>query len=112
MQLTSATRQVLSRECKTNSQKQLHAVTASSPMSSAGQCHATFRSALWLPIDLYLEDTMDGGQVRVTSAVETLTGTSIYRCTIPIFLANTCVFRFLNLEIFHGRIGERSAGFK
>lgn len=79
MQLTSATRQVLSRECKTNSQKQLHAVTASSPMSSVGQCH---RSALWLPIDLYLEDTMDGALVRVTSAVETLTGTSIYWCML------------------------------
>ncbi|XP_047979918.1 mediator of RNA polymerase II transcription subunit 33A-like [Salvia hispanica] len=74
LQLTSAARQVLSRECKTNSQKQLHAVTAISPMSSASQCHATVRSALWLPIDLYLEDTMDGLQVRATSAVETLAG--------------------------------------
>ncbi|KAI3449600.1 hypothetical protein Pfo_006265 [Paulownia fortunei] len=74
LQLTSDTRQVLSRECKTNSQLQFHAVTARSPMSSAGQYHGTVRSALWLPIDIYLEDTMDGSQVRATSAAETLTG--------------------------------------
>ncbi|XP_042015878.1 mediator of RNA polymerase II transcription subunit 33A-like isoform X2 [Salvia splendens] len=74
LQLTSAARQVLSPKCKTNSQKQLHAVTAISPMSSASQCLATVRSELWLPIDLYLEDTMDGSQVRATSAVEALTG--------------------------------------
>ncbi|KAL0419935.1 UNVERIFIED_CONTAM: Mediator of RNA polymerase II transcription subunitA [Sesamum radiatum] len=72
LQLTSNTRQVLSRECKTNSQQQFHAVTARSPMSSAGQCHV--RSALWLPIDLYLEDAIDGSQVRATGAAETLTG--------------------------------------
>ncbi|KAH6818865.1 REF4-related 1 [Perilla frutescens var. frutescens] len=74
LQLTAATRQVLSRECKTNSQKQLHAVTTRSPMSSAGQCHVTVRSALWLPIDLYLEDSMDGLHVTATSSVETLAG--------------------------------------
>ncbi|XP_042012940.1 mediator of RNA polymerase II transcription subunit 33B-like [Salvia splendens] len=74
LQLASAARQVLSPKCKTNSQKQLHAVAAISPMSSAGHCLATVRSELWLPIDLYLEDTMDGSQVRATSAVETLTG--------------------------------------
>lgn len=78
MQLASATDQVLSRERKTNSQKQFHAVTARSPISSAGQCHATVHSALWLPIDLYIEDIMDGSQVSATSAVETLTGTVSY----------------------------------
>ncbi|KAG8389380.1 hypothetical protein BUALT_Bualt02G0223200 [Buddleja alternifolia] len=73
LQLTSDTRILLSRECKTNSQH-FHAVTARSPMSSAGQCHGTVRSALWLPIDIYLEDIMDGSQVRDTSAAETLMG--------------------------------------
>ncbi|KAK6141434.1 hypothetical protein DH2020_024839 [Rehmannia glutinosa] len=74
LQLTSDTRQVLSRACKTSSQQQFHAVTATTPMPTAGKCHGTVRSALWLPIDLYLEDTMDGSQVRATSAAETLTG--------------------------------------
>lgn len=47
-------------------------------MSSAGQCHGASQSALWLPIDLFLEDAMDGSQVGATSAVETLTGKSFH----------------------------------
>lgn len=74
LQLTADTRQLLSRKCKTNLQQQFHAVTAGSPVSSSGQCHGVGRSALWLTIDLYLEDTMDGSQVAATSAAETLTG--------------------------------------
>ncbi|PIN18180.1 hypothetical protein CDL12_09148 [Handroanthus impetiginosus] len=74
LQLTSDTRQVLSRECKTSLQQQFHAVTARSPVQSPCQYHGSVRSGLWLPIDLYLEDTMDGSQVRATSSAETLTG--------------------------------------
>ncbi|CAA2935110.1 mediator of RNA polymerase II transcription subunit 33A-like [Olea europaea subsp. europaea] len=74
LQLTADTRQLLSRKCKTNLQQQFHAVTAGSSVSSSGQCHGVGRSALWLTIDLYLEDTMDGSQVAATSAAETLTG--------------------------------------
>ncbi|KAM7521558.1 hypothetical protein LguiA_011460 [Lonicera macranthoides] len=75
LQLTSDTRRLLSRECKTSSLQQFHAVMASgSLISSAGQCHGASHSALWLPIDLFLEDTMDGSQVVATSAAETLTG--------------------------------------
>ncbi|XAR61234.1 hypothetical protein NMG60_11034880 [Bertholletia excelsa] len=75
LQLTSDTRKVLSRECKTSSQKQFHAVIASGSLaSSASQFHGTSDSALWLPFDVFLEDTMDGSQVASTSAVEVLTG--------------------------------------
>ncbi|XP_034692228.1 mediator of RNA polymerase II transcription subunit 33A-like isoform X3 [Vitis riparia] len=75
LQLTSDARIVLTRECKTSLQKQFHAVVASgSLISSAGQCHGVSWSALWLPIDMFLEDTMDDSQVVATSAVETLTG--------------------------------------
>ncbi|KAE9460513.1 hypothetical protein C3L33_07516, partial [Rhododendron williamsianum] len=75
LQLTSDTRQVLSRKCKTSSQKQFHAVIASGSLaSSASQCHGTSRSAFWLPFDLFMEDSMDGSQVATTSAVEVLTG--------------------------------------
>ncbi|GAV78727.1 hypothetical protein CFOL_v3_22192 [Cephalotus follicularis] len=74
LQLTSDTRRVLSRKCKTISQE-FHAVMASgSLISSAGQCHGTSLSALLLPMDLLLEDSMDGSQVTATSAVENLTG--------------------------------------
>ncbi|KAL6968365.1 hypothetical protein U1Q18_034165 [Sarracenia purpurea var. burkii] len=73
LQLTSL--RVLSRKCKTSSQKQFHAVIASGSLaSSASQGNGTSRSALWLPFDLFLEDTMDGSQVAPTSAVEVLTG--------------------------------------
>ncbi|XP_075641479.1 mediator of RNA polymerase II transcription subunit 33B [Castanea sativa] len=75
LQLTSDTRQLLSRKCKTMSGQEFHAVMATgSLISSANQVHGTSLSALWLPIDLFLEDAMDGSQVAATSAVETLTG--------------------------------------
>lgn len=74
LQLTSDSRNVLTREGKTVSQQEFHAVIASgSLISSAGQCHGASQSALWLTIDLFLEDAMDGSQVTATSAVETLT---------------------------------------
>lgn len=76
LQLTSDRRRVLTRKGKTVSQQEFHAVLSSgSLISSAGQCHGSSRSSLWLPIDLFLEDAMDGSQVAVISAVETLTGT-------------------------------------
>lgn len=37
-------------------------------------CHGFSPSALWLPLDLALEDAMDGSQVNATSAVEIITG--------------------------------------
>ncbi|KAL3647904.1 hypothetical protein CASFOL_008872 [Castilleja foliolosa] len=67
LQLTSDTRKVLSRPCKMR-------IIGTTHIPSAGICNGTFRSALWLPIDLYLEDTVDASQVKSTSAVETLTG--------------------------------------
>lgn len=73
--LTSDTRKALSRECKTMSQQEFHAVIGNgSLVSSSGQCHGTSPSAHWLPIDLLLEDAMDGSQVAATGAVERLTG--------------------------------------
>ncbi|XP_031400886.1 mediator of RNA polymerase II transcription subunit 33B-like isoform X2 [Punica granatum] len=75
LQLTSDKRNVLTREGKTVSQQEFHAVLASgSLISSAGQSYGASQSALWLPIDLFLEDAMDGSQVAATSSVETLTG--------------------------------------
>ncbi|KAK9288306.1 hypothetical protein L1049_016757 [Liquidambar formosana] len=75
LQLTSDTRIVLSRECKTSSLQKFHAVMAfGSLSSSAGICHGASRSSLWLPLDLVLEDAMDGSQVTATSAVEIVTG--------------------------------------
>ncbi|KAL3604983.1 hypothetical protein D5086_005842 [Populus alba] len=73
LQLTSDTRRVLSRKCKTISQHEFHAVMFSGSLkSSVGQCRGASQSAVWLPIDLFLEDTMDGSQVTTTSAIENL----------------------------------------
>ncbi|PKA59311.1 Mediator of RNA polymerase II transcription subunit 33A [Apostasia shenzhenica] len=38
-----------------------------------GQCHGTSHSTLWIPIDLYLEDCIDGS-VAATNAIEILSG--------------------------------------
>lgn len=43
-------------------------------MSSACTFSSNKQSVLWVPIDLYLEDVMDGSQVRAISAAETLKG--------------------------------------
>ena len=48
-------------------------MASGSLISSAGQCHEVSWAALWLSIDMFLEDTMDDSQVVATSVVETLT---------------------------------------
>ncbi|KAJ7972832.1 Mediator of RNA polymerase II transcription subunit 33A like [Quillaja saponaria] len=75
LQLTSDTCKILSRECTTVSRREFYAVmTSGSKLSSASQSHGASWSALWLPIDIFLEDTLDGSQVAAASAVEYLTG--------------------------------------
>ncbi|KAI4349551.1 hypothetical protein L6164_010128 [Bauhinia variegata] len=72
---TSDTCKVLHGECKTTFKPEFNAVMASgSQISSAGLSLGDCWSSLWLPIDLLLEDAMDGAQVAATSAVEVLTG--------------------------------------
>ncbi|CAI9107868.1 OLC1v1007339C1 [Oldenlandia corymbosa var. corymbosa] len=75
LELTSRDRKVLSRDRKTSSEKRFHAVMAAGSMAPcAGQRHNSSHSSLWIPIDLFLEDAMDGSRVTATSAAETLTG--------------------------------------
>lgn len=50
-----------------------------------GLGHGASRSAPWLPLDLVLEDVMDGYQVNATSAIEILTGKDR---SYPCFLEN------------------------
>lgn len=74
LHLTSDNRVMPSRECKTMSLQQFHAAMAcGSLVSAAGQSYGACHSAIWLPIELFLEDTMDGYVVATTSAAETLT---------------------------------------
>ena len=76
LQLTSDAHRVFARDCNRSSHQQFHAVMASSLLIfSSAQCRGATHSALWLPIDIFLEDTMDGSQVVATSATETVIGT-------------------------------------
>ncbi|KZV43100.1 mediator of RNA polymerase II transcription subunit 33A [Dorcoceras hygrometricum] len=74
LQLTSDTRQTLLHGCQTKSRQQFHTVMARSHLFSTSQFPRTVQSELWLPLDLYLEDAMDGMQVLTTSAAQTLAG--------------------------------------
>ncbi|XP_074368314.1 mediator of RNA polymerase II transcription subunit 33A-like isoform X2 [Apium graveolens] len=73
--LTSDAHSVFSRDSNGSSYQQFRALMASgSLLSSSAQCLGARHSALWLPIDIFLEDTMDGSQVVARSATETLIG--------------------------------------
>ncbi|GAB2266443.1 hypothetical protein Dimus_001451 [Dionaea muscipula] len=61
-------------DCRTSTMGGFHAVLPyGSLASSAGLCHGA-SPACWLPLDLVLEDAMDGSQVATSSAVEIITG--------------------------------------
>ncbi|CAN0898515.1 Mediator of RNA polymerase II transcription subunit 33A [Linum grandiflorum] len=62
----------LPQEPKKNLLRQFHAVTVSeSPLVSSGfLCDGGSISSLWLPLDLALENAMDGYQVNATSAID------------------------------------------
>ena len=77
LRFSSNTWTIFSQECKKNSQQKFPPIRAfGSPASSASLCHRTRYSALWLPLDLVLEDAMDGYQVEATSAIEKITSTT------------------------------------
>ncbi|CAA2988545.1 mediator of RNA polymerase II transcription subunit 33A isoform X1 [Olea europaea subsp. europaea] len=73
--------QLISDGCKTLSQhfrgsslQEFHAVEQFRPLGTSACLCLGSRSSLWLPLDLLLEDAMDGSQVDATSAVEIITG--------------------------------------
>lgn len=59
---------------KANSLQEYVRSTSRSLATCAGFCFGSSRSSLWLPLDLFLEDAMDGSQVNATSAIEIITG--------------------------------------
>lgn len=75
LSLTQNIQAVVSHEFKTKSKVRAKEVISSgSLMSFAAQSYGDSWSALWLPIDLILEDALDGGQVAAFSAIEIITG--------------------------------------
>ncbi|XP_040381743.1 mediator of RNA polymerase II transcription subunit 33A isoform X2 [Oryza brachyantha] len=54
--------------------RKLHPIVASNPLSSPnGRCLGASYSALWIPIDMYLEDCLDGS-IAATNSIEILSG--------------------------------------
>nr|XP_017226911.1 PREDICTED: mediator of RNA polymerase II transcription subunit 33A-like isoform X2 [Daucus carota subsp. sativus] len=105
IQLTSDTRKVTYQKRKTLCMENLHEVTTYGPLdSSAGLCHGTSYSSLWLPLDLVLEDAMDLSQVHVTSAIEILTGSLK---TLRAFNGTTWKDSFLGLWMAALRLVQR-----
>ncbi|KAE9455334.1 hypothetical protein C3L33_12769, partial [Rhododendron williamsianum] len=92
LKLASDTSKLLSHKCKTISPLDFHEVMASGSLaSSAGLCHGSSRSALWLPLDLVLEDAMDGSQVNATCAVEIITAFSLKVLLVEAVLYFECI---------------------
>ncbi|XP_048497254.1 mediator of RNA polymerase II transcription subunit 33A isoform X3 [Beta vulgaris subsp. vulgaris] len=54
--------------------KKFSAKLAFGSLANPAHCQETSHSSLWLPLDVVLEDVMDGSQVTATSAVEIITG--------------------------------------
>ncbi|CAA3009761.1 mediator of RNA polymerase II transcription subunit 33A [Olea europaea subsp. europaea] len=75
LHLISDKQKNMSHCCLKNSLQEFHGILQSTPLNdSAGLCLGVGRSAFWLPLDLLLEDAMDGYQVYATSAIEMIAG--------------------------------------
>ncbi|XP_022854265.1 mediator of RNA polymerase II transcription subunit 33A-like [Olea europaea var. sylvestris] len=75
LHLISDKQKNMSHYCLKNSLQEFHGILQSTPLNdSAGLCLGVGRSAFWLPLDLLLEDAMDGYQVYATSAIEMIAG--------------------------------------
>lgn len=77
---------------KTNSlQERYVRSTLRSLATCAGLCFGSSRSSLWLPLDLFLEDAMDGSQVNATSAIEIITGAITFSVTFSVSIKKTVI---------------------
>jgi len=80
MSLSQNIHAVISHEFKIKSKvRTKEVICAGSPMSFAAQSYGDSWSSLWLPIDLILEDALDGGQVAASSAIEIITGIIFFK---------------------------------
>ncbi|KAL5096828.1 hypothetical protein RYX36_001155 [Vicia faba] len=62
------------RNTKSKLESNVIVTPTGSQISFAGQSYGSIYSSLWLPIDLILEDALEGGQVAAFSAIEIITG--------------------------------------
>ncbi|XP_068659535.1 mediator of RNA polymerase II transcription subunit 33A-like [Aristolochia californica] len=76
MQLSSSyTPKNILLESKSGGQQGFCGIIPSGCLASfAYHCYGASRSALWIPLDMFLEDCMDGTQVAASCAIDILTG--------------------------------------
>ncbi|CAJ1906114.1 unnamed protein product [Sphenostylis stenocarpa] len=97
LSLTQNIHEVVSHEFKRKSKMRSNEfISAGSLMSFAGQSYGDSWSSLWLPIDLILEDALDGGQVAAFSAIEIITGEKDSKES-PISRLDTCMCMLLSI---------------
>lgn len=78
-QLISDTQKINSPHFQASLLQNFNPVIKARPLvNSADLCIGTSRSALWLPLDMLLEDATDGSQVNATSAIEIITGKEVH----------------------------------
>lgn len=58
---------------KSSKYRELCPISSGPFESPGGHCHGPSRSAIWVPLDLYLEDAVDGS-ISATNAIETISG--------------------------------------
>jgi hypothetical protein len=64
---------------KHNMSKRIHPLMFAGPLSSPnGRCIGASYSSLWIPVDMYLEDCLNGS-IAATNSIETLSGNVIYQ---------------------------------
>ncbi|KAJ0976074.1 hypothetical protein J5N97_018039 [Dioscorea zingiberensis] len=74
LQLAADDHKKFGRDCNYGRPEELSTLIASGSLtSSGGHCHGASCSALWIPLDLYLEDCIDMS-VAPTNAIEILSG--------------------------------------
>lgn len=63
----------MGKECKQNRKLEVRSLISFGSRTLGGYCLGASPSALWIPIDLYLEDCIDGS-VAATNSIELLSG--------------------------------------
>lgn len=99
---------ILNKKCwqfKHSKYRDLCPISSGPFESPGGHCHGPSRSAIWVPLDLYLEDAIDGS-VAATNAIETISGklmkfySFIIRRLTTCYNTSTLFLKFYRSRIF------------
>ncbi|CAA6654117.1 unnamed protein product [Spirodela intermedia] len=73
LQLSLHSHRELGRASEPSQYQEFCAITSGPHSSLGGLCHGASHSSLWIPLDIYLEDCVDGS-VAATNAIEIISG--------------------------------------